>query len=133
VAIGDVTGDVPGMNELEVTGSLVTGDVFEGRDRVRVINPPDAGLSASVAPNPLNPSAVLTFRTKHAGTLAVRIFDLQGRLVRTLMQAPLVAAGAHEAKIDGRDGQGKVLASGIYFYRVETDGEMVTGRFAILK
>ncbi len=41
----------PGVNSLELTGSLVTGESFAGTDQVRVID--NGGQAASVAPNPL--------------------------------------------------------------------------------
>jgi flagellar hook assembly protein FlgD len=85
-----------------------------------------------VAPNPLNPTGVLTFRTTTPGLVSVRIFDLQGRLVRTLAQLPL-PAGAHELPIDGKDAQGHRLASGVYFYRIQSAGGSELGRIAILK
>jgi hypothetical protein len=123
----------PGVNELELTGSLVTGETFEGTGEVRVIDPHTGSLYASVVPNPLNPAGVLTFTMTKAGPVTVKVFDLHGRLVRTLMEAPLVPAGRHELTIDGRGERGYVLASGVYFYRVETAAEVVTGRIAILK
>ncbi len=122
----------PGVNDLEVTGALVTGEQFKGSDQIRVINPPQA-LFASVAPNPLNPSAILTFRTKLAGAVVVRVFDFQGRLVRTLLEAPFMEAGVHETVIDGRASRGGMLPTGVYLYRIDAGGEVVTGRFAILK
>jgi hypothetical protein len=123
----------PGMNELEVTGSLVTGEKFEGSDEVGVINPPTAPVSASVAPNPFNPAGVLSFETSRPGPLRVAIFDVQGRMVRVLMDTPALPMGRHAVPIDGRTQRGQMLTSGLYFYRVEAGGETVTGRIVILK
>jgi hypothetical protein len=86
-----------------------------------------------VTPNPLNPAGVLTIRTTIPGPVKVRMFDIQGRLVRTLLEAPFIPAGTRELMIDGRGERGGVLVSGVYFYRVETAGGVVTGRIAILK
>jgi hypothetical protein len=122
-----------GVRKLEVTGSLVTGEQFKGSDEIRVISPSGGKPTASVAPNPLNPAGTLTFRTTRAGAATVRMFDLQGRLVRTLMAAPLLPAGKHELRIDGRTDGGQGLPSGLYFYRVETSEGALTGRIAIMK
>ncbi len=123
----------PGLNTIELTGKLATGGTFRGADSVRVIDPPDGSLRAAVSPNPLNPAGVLTFSTTRPGAVTVRMFDLQGRTVRVLMEAPLLPAGFHELRIDGRSDGGEGLASGLYFYRVETVEGTATGRVAVLK
>jgi len=123
----------PDMKDLEVTGSLVTGEGFAGTDRIRVIAPGSGSHSAFVRPNPLNPAGVLTFRTSTAGGVTVKMFDLHGRLVRTMAEVPLLPAGVHELRFDGRGDGGRALASGVYFYRIETAAGLQTGRLAVLK
>ena len=122
-----------GLNELQVTGSLVTGEEFKGSDRVRVIQPGQGPRPATISPNPLNPEGILTFQTIAAGRVSVMMFDLQGGLVRTLAEIPLLPAGEHELRFDGRGDGGKSLASGVYFYRIETAAGLQTGRFVVLK
>ena len=104
-----------------------------GTDEVRVIDNGGGHQAPSVAPNPLNPSAILSFNTVKPGRVRVTMFDLQGRLVRTLTETPLMAAGKHEVRIDGRGQRGEVLPSGVYFYQVSSPDGRVTGRCAILK
>jgi hypothetical protein len=123
----------PGPNTLEVTGSLVTGGSFSGSDHVRVIGSGDSLSTASVVPNPLNPEGALTFRTTSQGPITVKVFDLQGRLMRTLMRAEALPAGLHTVRIGGRGENGEILASGVYFFRVEAAEAVLTGRFTILK
>ena len=90
-------------------------------------------LAATVTPNPLNPSGVLSFRTARDGYVRVRMFDLNGRLVRVLADHPLATAGDQEIRIDGRGAHGETLASGAYFYVVETPEGKTRGRIMILK
>ncbi len=122
-----------GMNRLELTGSLTTGESFTGMDSVRVINPPDVPLSASVSPNPLNPGGILRFNTLRPGPARVAIFDVQGRLLRVVMDQPALPAGVHEVAIDGRGERGEPLGSGVYLFRVEAAKERATGKVVILK
>ncbi|TMQ47305.1 MAG: hypothetical protein E6K71_10310 [Candidatus Eisenbacteria bacterium] len=122
-----------GVNELQVTGRLVTGEEFKGSDRIRVIQPGQGPRPATISPNPLNPEGILTFRTVTAGRVSVKMFDLQGGLVRILAEIPLLPAGEHELRFDGRGDGGKSLASGVYFYRIETAAGLQTGRFVVLK
>jgi hypothetical protein len=80
-------------------------------------------LAASVSPNPLNPEATLTFALSKPGSVKVDMFDIQGRLVRSLLDESFMAAGYHDVKIDGHGRNGEKLASGIYFVRgVSVDG-----------
>ena len=119
--------DLPaGENVVEITieAELVTGGTLCGTSQHRVFGTGGA-LAASVSPNPLNPSATVTFATSRAGFVRVHVFDVQGRMVRVLMDEATAPAGYHDVKIDGRDGDGNQLASGIYYVRIRTaaDGE----------
>jgi flagellar hook assembly protein FlgD len=54
----------------------------------------------------------------------LRVYDVSGRLVRTLVDGR-VEAGRHEVAWDGRDQGGRRTASGVYFYRLQgADREM---------
>lgn len=86
-----------------------------------------------LTPNPLNPQATLTYSTTADGFVKIRVFDLNGRLVRTLVDQPMVPAGDHAVVIDGRNQSGARLASGIYFYQVEAQEGTVRGRMTVLK
>lgn len=83
--------------------------------------------------NPLNPTGVLTLRIPRPGPVTVRMFDLQGRLVRTILEGRFLSSGEHKVGIDGRGERGVILASGVYFYRAETSEGVVTGRLAVMK
>jgi len=125
--------NVQGKTTLNVTiaGNLISGGEFSATLSVEVIGS-GGSPAASVTPNPLNPSGVLSFVSTRAGAASVRVFDHTGRLVRTLSEGTL-PAGRHEVRIDGRDQGGRPLATGIYFYRVELAEGAATGRFTILK
>jgi hypothetical protein len=77
-------------------------------------------------PNPFNPSTTITYRVTQQGPVAVRVFDLQGRLVKTLVDREQ-SVGAHSVQWDASD-----LASGTYFYRIEAGGRVLATRRAQL-
>ena len=114
-----------------IRGSLVTGKTFHGEASLPV-NAGNGGFLASVSPNPLNPLGTLSFTTRRSDRVLVKVYDLSGRLVRTLWDGAL-AAGDHVLPVDGRDDQGAPIGSGVYFYRIDSSGEVETGRFTILK
>jgi hypothetical protein len=66
-------------------------------------------------PNPFNPSTTISFDVPVASSVTLRIFNLIGQEVRTLVQSTL-PAGRQEVVWNGLDDSGRALASGIYFY-----------------
>jgi hypothetical protein len=70
------------------------------------------------APNPLNPATVLWFGTTREGSVKVDVFDLSGRLVRSLYEGSM-PPGDNSVAWDGTaDGGGKV-SSGVYYFARE--------------
>jgi flagellar hook assembly protein FlgD len=81
---------------------------------------------AQNAPNPFTARTTIRFSVPREGPVSLKIYDVRGRLVRTLVEGPL-PGGAHVVHWDGRDVAGRTLASGVYFYRL-TDGERIESR-----
>jgi hypothetical protein len=62
----------------------------------------------------------------------VTVFDLQGRVVRRLLDGSL-PAGARLVDWDGFDGRGWPLAAGVYFVRVEVGGRSAAGKVLLMR
>lgn len=117
-----------------IQGQLLSGAYFTGTMNTD-INPgatPTVG-SASVVPNPLNPQAKLNLNLGKGGWLKVNLYDMQGRLVRELANETNVAPGPRQILIDGMDSEGLPLASGVYYYRVQSADGVHNGRLAIVR
>jgi len=71
------------------------------------------------APNPFNPETTIRYTVAQAGRATIHIYSVGGSLVRTLVDKQH-GAGSYSVRWDGRDDQGRRLASGVYFYRLET-------------
>jgi len=83
---------------------------------------PDVTRIESVYPNPFNPQTTVRLAMSRPGRASVKVYNLQGRLVRTLVDADL-AAGRHELPWSGLDNAGRSVPSGVYFVRaVHPDG-----------
>ncbi|HYQ88988.1 MAG TPA: PKD domain-containing protein, partial [Candidatus Binatia bacterium] len=105
-----------------IEAGLATGGLLRGSTQLDIVNNGSFTISA-VAPNPLNPSATLTYTTTRSGAVRIDMFDIQGRLVRSLVDDPAMAAGLHETTIDGRGQHGEKLSSGVYYIRgVSSEG-----------
>ncbi|MBK7190740.1 MAG: hypothetical protein IPH86_19315 [bacterium] len=90
------------------------------------------GLAQNV-PNPFNPRTVIGFSLDRPGAVRLRIFDVAGRLVRTLHDGQVLPVGAHEAVWEGRDNAGQPVAAGVYHCRLETGGQAASRRLTMLK
>jgi Tol biopolymer transport system component len=84
------------------------------------------------APNPFNPSTRIRYELSRAGPARLRVYDVRGRLVATLVDEVL-QAGPHSVTWLGRDGSGRVAASGVYFYKLEAEGASLSMKMVLLK
>lgn len=104
-----------------VTTTAVGDGPSEGRLEIRSI------------PNPFNPSLVIQDVLPRAVTKSVRVYDVRGRMVRTLASWVLQEAGAQEVSWDGRDDSGAVVASGTYVVRLQAGAETRTVRVSLVR
>ncbi len=72
----------------------------------------------------------LTYVLTHPAHVTLGLYDLEGRSLATLFAGP-VAAGAHAASWDGRDGRGRPCARGVYFARLHTERAQVVRRVVL--
>jgi len=105
---------------ISLQGNLFTGGSFCTTLNHTVKSGGGGNHVASIYPNPLNPSAVLTFSTTKAGAAKVQLFDMHGRLIKTLLDDATTTAGYHDVRIDGRDAMGNKLASGVYYVKIQS-------------
>ncbi len=112
------------------TGTLVSWGIndvtgFECEDIVSAVGDglvPTRFAVSQNHPNPFNPSTTISFAVpENAGQVTLAIFDVSGRMVRTLESGSL-SAGSYSRQWNGRDAQGRAVSSGTYFYRLSGDG-----------
>ncbi len=112
--------------ELRVTDA----NGYEATDQIAIVitgivgveDIPAAFALAPNRPNPFNPRTTISFALPQAGHANLRILDLRGRLVRTLVTEDL-PAGRHARIWDGTDTSGRPVASGVYLYRLDVDAQ----------
>ena len=86
-------------------------------------------------PNPFIASAkgtAIRYGISNAGQVSLKVYDVTGRLVQTLVKGKK-KAGLYSVPWDGKDPGGKKLASGIYFYRVESGSFRATKKLILLR
>lgn len=89
-------------------------------------------LLLACRPNPFNPSTTIGFELPAPAQARLAVYDLTGRLVRTLVDGSL-PRGRHEATWDGRDAAGRSVASGLYIARLEAGGSVRLQRMGLVR
>ena len=98
---------------------------------------PDQTLLLTNYPNPFNPETWIPFQLAAPADVSVKIYTVDGKLVRSLALGHL-AAGVYQhrsraAYWDGRNAQGEPVASGIYFYTLTAGDFTATRKMLIMK
>jgi hypothetical protein len=94
-----------------------------------------AGTSAGVQllaahPNPVRGTANIVYAVPTASDVSLNVYDVTGRQVRALASGRQ-EAGYHAAQFDGRDDSGKLLPGGVYFYRLQANGQSKTQKLTL--
>jgi len=89
-------------------------------------------LGLRAHPTPFNPSTTITYVLGRAGEVDLSIYDLKGRLVRTLADG-YRDAGTHARVWNGRDDVGGIVPSGVYFAHLRSGGHATTEKVTLLK
>ena len=84
------------------------------------------------APNPFRSTTSIAFALPEESRVSLRIYDVAGRVVRTL-ESDLLPAGRYQATWDGRDDARHLVPSGIYFYRIQANDFSATKRLFFLR
>ena len=83
-------------------------------------------------PNPFNPETTIQFRIPTATKVTLKIYNVLGQEVRTLMDK-VVASGEHLIRWDGKTNAGETVTSGLYFYQFRTDKYVVVRKCILLR
>ncbi|MFA7057509.1 MAG: T9SS type A sorting domain-containing protein, partial [Candidatus Cloacimonadales bacterium] len=83
-------------------------------------------------PNPFNPETTIAFNVPNSGLVKLEVYNLKGQKVKTLINDNLIS-GKHSVVWNGRDNNNKHVASGVYFYRLKSDGNSQTNKMILMK
>ena len=92
-----------------------------------------SGISLSQNyPNPFNPTTVISFNLPSPAHVRLSVYDITGARVATLLNA-IQEIGEHRVIFDGNGADGKKLASGVYFYRLNAGNQTLTRKMILGK
>ena len=83
-------------------------------------------------PNPFNASTVIKFYVPVPGPVKLSVIDILGRTISTIVDDEL-SVGDHTARWDGLDGDGKTVATGVYFYHLRAGDYNTSRKMLLLK
>lgn len=83
-------------------------------------------------PNPFNPETNIHFSLRSEAQVSLKIYNIKGELVRTLINSPL-SKGDHKILWDGKDQNQKKVSSGVYFYKMQSGTYSEQKKMLLLK
>ncbi len=126
-----------GSNELIVTsfdgGAAVAADTINFTvTQTGITLEPSSRLALCASPNPFYSAASISFELSEPGWTLVTVYDLSGRIVRTLENSEL-GTGQHSIVWDGRKENGEPVSAGLYFCRIQSGGISETTGLCLLR
>jgi len=121
----------------EIDGGAVRVHWIPVDEAIVAVNPglhpsgmPELALTAH--PNPFNPRLEIRYTANQTGLLRLQVFDVRGRLVRTLVNG---STPESEGRMfwDGLNDQGRSVASGVYQLKLESGGSLVERRVTLIR
>ena len=116
---------------------LIAEDVFSWMDiDINIVighdETPKAYRLAQNFPNPFNPTTTIKYDMKAKGLVRIRVYNVAGQLVRTLVDE-VKGAGSHTIGWNGKNDRDGAVASGIYFCKMEAGGFRATKKLVLLR
>jgi hypothetical protein len=88
---------------------------------------PLAGVGLEVFPNPFNPATMISYETPNDGPVTLRVYDISGRHVDTILNRQFHTAGRHSTQYS------PTLPSGVYFLQLQAGGQTRSQKIVLLK
>jgi flagellar hook assembly protein FlgD len=83
-------------------------------------------------PNPFNPSTTIRFSIPKQGKASLKIYNILGQEVETVVD-DVLPAGSHSIRWEGTSNSNRQVATGVYFYRLESGGFVATRKLLLLR
>tara|TARA_B100001964_G_scaffold150860_1_gene166031 strand:- start:210 stop:1019 length:810 start_codon:yes stop_codon:yes gene_type:complete len=86
-------------------------------------------------PNPFNPSTTISYNVETSGMVSLKIYDIMGRLVKTLINDYKSSGNqlGYNVVWDGKDNKGQQVSTGVYIYSLQTPGGNMTKKMVLMK
>ncbi len=110
---------------------FISNPIFEDEGMPELVMNEGIG---SIFPNPFNPSTSISFYLKDNSVVELKVLDIKGRLVRTLINNKEYSGGSHHNFTwNGKNDDGKVATSGVYFFKLNAGSVNQIKRAVLVK
>ncbi len=118
----------------EITSVIVANVLGDAMDTDLTTTPlPETFELSQNFPNPFNPSTEILFTVGNDELVSLNIYDIQGRLVSSLIDNSFYSAGSYKMNWDGKNQYGTQVPSGMYLYKLESSNQIVTRKMVLMK
>ncbi len=117
----------PGDENINIA-ALLAGDTL-----LAVNNLSANKIVTSVFPNPFDQHVHIGYTLNNPGTVSILIYNIQGKVVRNLLQNQRIVPGYYETIWDGKSNGGMTLTSGVYFYSITSGKQTSSGKILMMK
>ena len=113
--------------------SQYDGILTSGSLDVSILQATEFGISGNY-PNPFNPSTTIEYNVEISGQVTLKIYDIMGRVVRTLVDE-YKESGRQNYRViwDGKDKRGQQVSAGLYLYTLKSNGRTDHAKMVLMK
>ncbi|MBC8180595.1 T9SS type A sorting domain-containing protein [candidate division KSB1 bacterium] len=122
--------DIEGSNVTFEDGEVNCNPTAINRDGGEMV--PEVFALLQNYPNPFNPETNIRFQIAKAGNVVVNVYSVLGEKICTLVDAEY-EPGQHSVVWEGKDQNGINVASGIYFYQIETGNNIAVRKMMLMR
>ncbi|MCP4801007.1 MAG: S8 family serine peptidase [bacterium] len=117
------------LDNVDAAAAVDLGDGVSAIDPSQI---PAKFKLAQNSPNPFNPMTAIKFNVETEGSIRLGVYSLTGKLVRTLANSSYTV-GEHSVVWDGRSNDGSEMSSGMYLYKLESAGSVITKKMSLVR
>jgi hypothetical protein len=129
---GAFTTDMLGIKEITVVNADMLAENLVTENPTVVNTTPSVFALGQNFPNPFNPSTTITFGVPETSNVTLKVYDVLGRCVRTLV-AGAYTPGSYSIVWDAQDDVGNMVSAGTYFYKITAGNYHAVKRMLFLK
>ena len=109
---------------------MSVGTIYVSNDG---LTPSEFGISGNY-PNPFNPNTTIEYNIENSGQVSLKIYDIMGRLVKTLVNEYKESWRPNFQVIwDGKDNGGQQVSAGLYLYTLKSNGRVDHAKMVLMK